>query len=86
LNDVQLSRSSLSAIELPVYPGIALADVTLVASDAQADAALMALMATDVIGFDTEVSGMEGNSGAAGFCRLCSADSDSRFRLRSCRR
>ncbi len=54
MNDVQLSRSSLSAIELPVYPGIALADVILVASDEQADAALRALMATDVIGFDTE--------------------------------
>ncbi len=54
MNDVQLSRSSLSAIELPVYPGIALADVILIASDEQADAALRALMATDVIGFDTE--------------------------------
>ncbi len=54
VSDVQLSRSSLSTIELPVYPGIALVDVTLVASDEQADAALRTLMATDVIGFDTE--------------------------------
>ncbi len=54
MNDVQLSRASLSSTELPVYPGIALADVTLVASDEQADAALKALMAADAIGFDTE--------------------------------
>lgn len=54
LNDVQLSRSSLRTIELPAYPGIALADVNLVASDEQADAALMALMGAEVIGFDTE--------------------------------
>jgi ribonuclease D len=54
VSDVQLNRSSLSTIELPVYPSIALADVTLVASDEQADAALRTLMAADVIGFDTE--------------------------------
>jgi RNA polymerase sigma factor for flagellar operon FliA len=54
LNDVQLSRASLSTTELPFYPGVALAEVTLVASDEQANAAFKALMATDVIGFDTE--------------------------------
>lgn len=54
MNDIKLSRSSLRETELPVYPGIALADVSLVASDEQADAALMALMGADVIGFDTE--------------------------------
>lgn len=54
MSDVQLSRSSLSTIELPVYSGIELVDVTLVASDEQADAALRTLMAADVIGFDTE--------------------------------
>ncbi len=54
MNDVKLSRSSLRTTELPAYPGIALADVSLVVSDEQADAALMALLGADVIGFDTE--------------------------------
>lgn len=54
MNDIKLSRSSLRETELPVYPGIALADVSLVASDEQAEAALMALMGAEVIGFDTE--------------------------------
>lgn len=54
LNDVQLSRSLLSATELPAYPGIALADVTLVGSDEEADAALRTLMTAEAIGFDTE--------------------------------
>ncbi len=51
---MQLSRSSLRATELPAYPGIALADVSLVTSAEQADMALGALLGTDVIGFDTE--------------------------------
>lgn len=40
--------------ELPPYDGIALADVILVQSDADAAAALAALSNSDVIGFDTE--------------------------------
>lgn len=39
---------------LPLYAGIQLADVVLVRSAADASAALVALMATDAIGFDTE--------------------------------
>ena len=39
---------------LPLYEGIQLADVCLVQSAADAGAALAALTATDVIGFDTE--------------------------------
>jgi len=39
---------------LPLYAGIQLADVVLVQSAADAGAALVALMATDAIGFDTE--------------------------------
>jgi len=39
---------------LPLYPGIRLADVVLVQSATDAGAALAALMATDAIGFDTE--------------------------------
>ena len=42
------------AEDLPVYPGIELASVTLVTSDALAAEALQALMAGDAIGFDTE--------------------------------
>ena len=40
--------------DLPPYHGIALADVVLVKSDAEAAAALAALTASDVVGFDTE--------------------------------
>lgn len=39
---------------LPIYPGIASAKVTLVTSEALADDALAALMAADAVGFDTE--------------------------------
>lgn len=39
---------------LPPYEGIALADVVLVKSDADAQAALAALSSSDVVGFDTE--------------------------------
>lgn len=40
--------------DLPPYEGIALADVRLVRTRADADAALAALMACDAVGFDTE--------------------------------
>jgi ribonuclease D len=40
--------------DLPPYAGIALADVVLVKSEAEAAAALAALTGTDVVGFDTE--------------------------------
>ena len=49
-----ISRSSLRTIELPAYPGIAIADVCLVDSEALCAEAFAALMAADVIGFDTE--------------------------------
>jgi RNA polymerase sigma factor for flagellar operon FliA len=42
------------AAELPLYPGIAIADVVLVASAETAAEALRILLAQDVIGFDTE--------------------------------
>jgi RNA polymerase sigma factor for flagellar operon FliA len=51
---VVLNRASLGTADLPVYPGLVLADVTLVVSQAQADEALQALTAADAIGFDTE--------------------------------
>lgn len=54
MSDVVFNRASLGAAELPVYTGIALANVRLVTSEALADEALAALMAADVIGFDTE--------------------------------
>jgi len=40
--------------ELPVYPGIALAAVHLVTSEAEADAACAELLSHEVLGFDTE--------------------------------
>ena len=49
-----MSRASLRTAELPVYPGIALADVRLVDSEVLADEALDALMHAGEIGFDTE--------------------------------
>jgi RNA polymerase sigma factor for flagellar operon FliA len=54
LSDVVLSRASLSTTEFPAYPGIAIADVTLVVTADLAAEALAALMANDVVGFDTE--------------------------------
>lgn len=49
-----VDRAALAAAELPPYPGIALADVTLVDSAARAEAAQAALLAADAVGFDTE--------------------------------
>lgn len=54
LGEVFFNRATLRAADLPAYDGIALADITLVDSPALADAALAALMAADVVGFDTE--------------------------------
>jgi ribonuclease D len=53
-DDVVWSRSALAASELPPYPGIGLDQVSLVVDEQQAEEALVALMASDVIGFDTE--------------------------------
>lgn len=53
-NKVMLHRADLSAAELPDYPGLGLRDVLLVTSDALAVEARDALMAAEVIGFDTE--------------------------------
>lgn len=54
MNDVVFNRASLSAAELPLYAGITLAEVTVVTSAVLAGEALAALMAAEVIGFDTE--------------------------------
>ena len=54
VSDVVFSRRSIAEAELPIYVGIALAQVTLVDTPALAAAAQAALMATDAIGFDTE--------------------------------
>ncbi|MDD2741147.1 MAG: 3'-5' exonuclease domain-containing protein 2 [Rhodocyclaceae bacterium] len=54
MSEVTFSRASLNAAELPVYPGIGLAQISLVASASMADQALAALMASEAIGFDTE--------------------------------
>ena len=50
----ELVINKVIATELPLYPGIGLADITLVSSSALAAEALEALLAADVIGFDTE--------------------------------
>ena len=54
MSEVILNRSSLAAAELPDYPGIALADIVLVTSGQLAAEAYAALMAGEVVGFDTE--------------------------------
>ncbi len=54
MSDVVFSRSSIAEAELPLYEGIALAQITLVDTPALAAAAQAALMAADAIGFDTE--------------------------------
>ena len=54
MSDVVFSRSSIAEAEMPLYEGIALAQITLVDTPALAAAAQAALMAADAIGFDTE--------------------------------
>ena len=54
LSGVTLNRASLAAAELPDYAGIALADIVLVTSARLAAEAFSALMAGEVVGFDTE--------------------------------
>ncbi len=54
MSAVVLSRADLAAAALPDYPGIALAQVTLVTSPAQAEQARAALLAADAVGFDSE--------------------------------
>jgi RNA polymerase sigma factor for flagellar operon FliA len=49
-----MNRASLRSAELPVYPGIGLADIRLVDSSALCREAFDALMTADAIGFDTE--------------------------------
>ena len=54
MSDVVMSRAELGSAELPAYPGIGLDRISLVVSEALAEAALTALLAADAIGFDTE--------------------------------
>ena len=56
MDDCALDRKTLEAgaAELPPYPGITLASITLVTDAAQAAAAQAALLAADAVGFDTE--------------------------------
>ena len=54
MSGVEMTRAELAEAELPDYPGIALEQVTLVSTPAQAAAAQAALLATDAVGFDTE--------------------------------
>lgn len=49
-----IDRASLREADLPAYVGIGLDRITLVDSEALADEACAALLAADVIGFDTE--------------------------------
>ena len=49
-----IDRASLREVDLPDYVGIGLDRITLVDSEALADEACAALLAADVIGFDTE--------------------------------
>ena len=54
MSNVKLNRASLSSTELADYPGISLANVSLVDSASLALEALEVLMSAEVIGFDTE--------------------------------
>ncbi|MBI2308844.1 MAG: 3'-5' exonuclease domain-containing protein 2 [Rhodocyclales bacterium] len=54
MTNLALDRAALEAAALPPYPGIALADITLVTGDALAAEAAAALQAADAVGFDTE--------------------------------
>lgn len=54
MSDVTISRRTLAASDLPVYPGIAMGRISLVGDATMAARALAALLAAPVIGFDTE--------------------------------
>src|SRR5574343_30563 len=54
MSEVTLSRRQIAQSELPVFRGVSLADITLVDSDEKIAPALAALLASPVIGFDTE--------------------------------
>lgn len=54
MSDVVLSRGDLGSVELPLYQGVSLAQVTLVLTESLAAEAQVALLAADAIGFDTE--------------------------------
>ncbi|MFZ4535319.1 3'-5' exonuclease [Propionivibrio sp.] len=54
MSNVVFNRASLSTTDLPSYQGISIADVSLIDSECLAREALDALMAAEVIGFDTE--------------------------------
>lgn len=49
-----VSEPSNAAPELPPYPGLALAQIHLIQSPAERDAALALLLAAEAVGFDTE--------------------------------
>ncbi len=53
-SETVVDRASLREADLPDYVGIGLDRITLVDSEALADEACAALLATDMIGFDTE--------------------------------
>lgn len=54
MSEVTLNRRQIADSELPVFRGVALVDIVLVDSDDKAAAALAALLASPVVGFDTE--------------------------------
>jgi RNA polymerase sigma factor for flagellar operon FliA len=54
MSAVEMTRAELAEAELPDYPGITLAQVTLVNTPELAAAAQAVLLATDAVGFDTE--------------------------------
>ncbi|HEX6736545.1 MAG TPA: 3'-5' exonuclease [Azonexus sp.] len=54
MSGVVMNRAALAEAELPDYPGIVLAQITLVTSPELAAQAQAALLAADAIGFDTE--------------------------------
>ncbi len=54
VSEVTISRRSLAASELPIYPGVSMAGITLVGDAGQAERAMAALLAASTIGFDTE--------------------------------
>lgn len=54
MSDVTLNRRQIAESELPVFHGVSLTDITLVDSLEKVAAALAALLASSVLGFDTE--------------------------------
>ena len=73
-----IDRASLREADLPAYVGIGLDRIVLVDTEALAEEACAALLATDVIGFDTESKPITSAANKAAHASSASASESTR--------